>query len=178
MKSCPEMLVIAKFGAAFGIKGHIKLNYYSDNLSLLKGDLFYNDNNSYKIIKLKIISSSETKIIVQVDNVNDRDAAQQWCNKLIYIDRGKLPEIQNNDEYYVSDLIGLEVICEQKTFGKVLNVHNFGAGDIVEIATNDGKNMMIIFSNENFPQINLKEKQIICNLPEIMIAENELKKGL
>jgi ribosomal 30S subunit maturation factor RimM len=52
----------------------------------------------------------------------------------------------------------------------VLNVHNFGAGDIVEIATNDGKNMMIIFSNENFPQINLKEKQIICNLPEIMIA--------
>ena len=35
------MLVIAKFGAAFGIKGHIKLNYYSDNFALLKGDLFY-----------------------------------------------------------------------------------------------------------------------------------------
>ena len=47
----------------------------------------------------------------------------------------------NNDEYYVIDLIGCKVInTEKKDLGKIINIKNFGAGDLMEIGKNNTKN--------------------------------------
>ncbi len=180
MNASPEMVIIAKLGAAVGLKGQLRLNYYSNNIDLIKKyDFYYGENfangennSNQNKCKLNLISSANGKIIVAIEGVTDRTMAEKWCNILLYISRSDFPEIKASDEYYINDLIGIDVISDDVLFGKVSQVHNFGAGDIIEITKQNGENIMLIFNQANFPHVDLAKRQIICNPPEIMITEN------
>ena len=175
-------IVIGKVNSAFGIKGEVKIISYCQNpIQIEKYPLFDEKNNP---LKLKISNKSKTVIgttsagailIAKIDGVNDRNESEKLCGKEIFTIRDVFAEL-DEDEFYYSDLIDLDVIDENsKKIGKVVNVQDFGAGGMIEIEfeQEDKKNNLekienFPFKNEFFPEVNLQAGFIKINIPEIV----------
>ena len=83
------------------------------------------------------------RAIARFEGVSSREAAEALRGQLVEIDRDALPPLEEG-EYYYADLIGLTCFDQQdNTLGSVVGVENFGAGDLLDIETVEGKRSLI-----------------------------------
>ena len=158
-----KRICVAKIVSAHGVKGAVKIKSFTENPRDFKnyGDLFDQDD---LIINIHVLSSNGDVIIAQLEDVVDRDSAQKFVGKNLFIDREVLPPPQE-DEFYIEDLVGLDVISQDNNkCGVVKYIHNFGGGDIVEIHFQGDHYQMVAFTKENFPEINFEKKNIKTSL--------------
>ncbi len=96
--------------------------------------------------------------------MTDRSAAERLRNLDLYVPRGRLPAPQP-DEFYHADLIGLAVEDGRgKPIGSVVAVHNFGAGDLLEIALAEGREtVMLPFTAAAVPQVDIAAGRIVLD---------------
>ena len=96
----------------------------------------------------------------------DRDDAAERLNGIeLYVARDKLPTT-DEDEYYHTDLIGLAAVtAANEPLGRVVAIHNFGAGDIIEIAPPHGATMLLPFTNAVVPTVDLAAGRVVIELP-------------
>jgi len=105
-------------------------------------------------------------LVARLKGVSNRDAAETLKNLRLYVAREKLPA-PADDEFYVADLIGLAAETPGgDALGTVKAVHNFGAGDLIEIAPADGSaTMMLPFTEATVPTIDIAGKRIVVEPP-------------
>ncbi|OEY86607.1 16S rRNA processing protein RimM [Wolbachia pipientis] len=153
-----------------GIKGAVKIKTFtekSENISLY-GELIDDDNRGYTINLLSVVSSN--LVIATINGITSRNEAESSRNKKLYIARDKLPMLDNLNEFYHNDIINMEVRLESnELYGHVQSVHNFGSDDILEIQmVNTKKSIMMPFTQEIFPYINMMERYIVLNMPKFI----------
>jgi 16S rRNA processing protein RimM len=103
--------------------------------------------------------------------VPTREAAQALRGTALYVPRGALPAAEEG-EYYVADLIGCAVRRADGTaLGVVRAVHDYGAGDVLEIAW-DSATWRLPFTNDNAPEIDLAQRVIIADPPDGLLPED------
>ncbi len=107
------------------------------------------------------------KTIVTLKDVNDRNRVEELLPFSIYIQRSELPELEE-DNYYLSDLIGLKVCDEDnKEIGEVLEIGTNGIQDILRIKTSE--EVIEILLIDNFvKEIDWEENKITIVLPELV----------
>src|SRR5262249_37477863 len=72
-------------------------------------------------------------LVAQPAGLRDRTAAERIANLRLFVPRERLPAA-DADEFYHADLIGLAVVTtEGHALGTVVAIHDFGAGDILEV---------------------------------------------
>jgi len=88
-------------------------------------------------------------ILAEVAGVTDRNGSDAIKGTEIWIDKAALPAIEDEDEFYVADLIGMRAVkpCGAE-IGKITAVDNYGAGDLLDIALPNGDSLMIPFSEQ------------------------------
>ena len=90
----------------------------------------------------------------------------------LYVERSLLPELPE-EEYYHSDLIGLMALnAKGEKVGTVNALYNFGAGDIIELKTVEGRLEMLPFTMAYVPTVNLKDGFIIVEMMQFAPEEN------
>jgi 16S rRNA processing protein RimM len=82
-----------------------------------------------------------------------------------------LPPIEDDETFYYADLIGLSAVTpDGAALGTVTAIHNFGAGDLVEIKPEGGgEPLMVPFTEAAVPQIDMAERRMIV----VPLAETE-----
>lgn len=158
-----KLVCVAKIQNAHGIKGHVKIKPYTENIEdflNFKNILDANEN----IIKIKKTGISKDLIIAKIENIDTRNQSEILAGTELYVLRSDFPE-SKDEEFYHSDLIDIDVLnVDLEKIGTVKAIHNFGAGDIIEIAfTNVINNNMFLFNKENFPEVNLTKSYIILS---------------
>lgn len=158
---------MATIGAAHGIRGEVRVKAWgSDPMTLADyGSLYDKDGRKFRITNLR---PAKTVVVVKFKGINTREEAESLNGVELFIDRSKLPDNTEEDEFYVTDLIGCTTVDSQGTvIGRVVEVPNFGAGDLIEIRLEGtGKAILIEFSKENVPAIDLDLRQLTVSLPE------------
>jgi 16S rRNA processing protein RimM len=103
----------------------------------------------------------------RIAGVSDRDAAEKLRNIELYIPRARLPKIEEADTFYHADLVGLDAITpDGARVGTVHALHNFGAGDIIEIAPAEGGDpLMLPFNETTVPKIDVAARQVVVVPP-------------
>jgi 16S rRNA processing protein RimM len=110
--------------------------------------------------------SKPGEAVIAFEDVRDRDAAEALKGTELFVDRAALPGT-DDDEFYHADLIGLEVRdSEGRVLGKIIGLHNFGASDVLEFSRPDGDTVLMAFTRETVPVINVAESFIIVAVPE------------
>lgn len=158
---------IAQISAAHGIRGEVKLICFLENPADLAR---YNPlvTKQGKAVELTVTGTLKDHLIARINTVDDRNAAEMLRGTELYGERAKLPP-KNEDEYYVQELVGLSAVLENgQTIGKVTAIHNYGAGDILEIATAD-EEILLPFKAPFVGDIS--EGKIIVTLPEYIESE-------
>ena len=127
-------ICIAKIAGAFGVSGEIKIKPFTQDPEscALYGPL-YNQNGQIILTPThhRVVG---THVIMRAPEIDSREAALALKGCLLYVARNSLPAIEDEDDFYYADLIGLLVKSRcGKTMGHVIAVHEFGAGDMLEI---------------------------------------------
>jgi 16S rRNA processing protein RimM len=110
--------------------------------------------------------AAKDHLVATLKGIATREDAERLNGIELYIAREKLPAT-GEDEYYHADLIGLAAVnATNEPLGRVIAIHNFGAGDIIEIAPAQGATMLLPFTNAVVPEVDLATGRVVIALPE------------
>lgn len=128
-------LIIGKVLGAFGVKGWVKIQSYTEDPSaIIKYQPWQLVKHSQQLaIKCQKIQQHSKGLVALLADISDRDAAQALAGYEIQIQRDQLPVLAE-DDYYWSDLEGLTVITvDGKVLGKVDHLLETGANDVMVV---------------------------------------------
>src|ERR1700722_8863534 len=158
-------ICIGRIGAAHGVRGAVKLwTFTEDPLAVMQyGSLATRDGaRSFEIATAR---EANGHLVATLKGVATREEAERLNGIELYIARNQLPAT-DEDEYYHSDLIGLAAVdAAGEPLGRVIAIHNFGAGDIIEIAPPHGATMLLPFTNAVVPTVDLAGGRVVIELP-------------
>ena len=158
---------VARIGAAHGVRGEVKLwSFTEDPIAVARyGSLETEDGT--RRFEIESLRPAKDFLVARIAGVSDRDAAEKLTNLELFVPRERLPAIEEKDTYYHADLIGLSAVTAAgNALGTVSAVHNFGAGDILEIApASGGAALMLPFTETAVPKVDLKTRQIVVVPP-------------
>lgn len=163
-------LLIGKITGAHGIKGEVKvISLAADAGLLFRAQGVYTSENGDKILKLSArVENKADMFIARVDGVKDRNQSELLRGTPLYIDRDDLPE-ENDDEFYLSDLEGMQARTpDGRVLGVIQSVQNFGASDLIDVLGSDGKSQYYPLAEPFLVDINIEEKFVIIDVPEIL----------
>jgi 16S rRNA processing protein RimM len=162
-----NLLLVGRVAGAFGVKGEVRITAFTaDPMALVSyRDLQREDGAA----GLTLTSGRATKggIIVRAKEVETREQAEALRGLRLYIPRDVLPEPEEDDEFYVADLVGLVVeTADGEPLGRVKSVQDFGAGDLLEIQPETGASWWHPFTREAVPEVRIAEGKVIAVKPE------------
>ena len=153
-----------------GIRGEVKIKCFCDDEKHLTAYGALSNEQGDMSLDIKIVGHSKDLLRAKIKGVEDRTTAENYIGTGLYIERDKLPSL-DEEEFYHADLIGLDVRNNQgESLGEVNAIYNFGAGDILEIKSKDGVLEMLPFNKTFVPTINIKDGYIIV---EMVLADEE-----
>jgi 16S rRNA processing protein RimM len=158
-------ICVARIGAAHGVRGAVKLWTFTEDPLAVKryGPLATRDGaRSFEVTHAR---EANGHLVATLKGVATREDAERLNGIELYIAREKLPAT-DTDEYYHADLIGLAAVtAANQPIGRVIAIHNFGAGDIIEIAPPNGATMLLPFTNAVVPTVDLAGGRVVIELP-------------
>ena len=157
---------VARIGAAHGVRGQVKLwTFTEDPFAVTQyGPLSTKDGSR----RFEVAQAREGKghLVATLKGVTSRNEAERLNGLELYVAREKLPAT-DEDEYYHADLVGLAAVTAANApLGRVIAIHNFGAGDIVEIAPANGATMLLPFSSAVVPTVDFAGGRVVIELPD------------
>jgi 16S rRNA processing protein RimM len=161
-----KQICVARIGAAHGLRGAVKLwTFTEDPLAVTRyGALSTKDGAR----QFEVTHAREAKgfLVATLKGVTTRNEAERLNGLELYVAREKLPEAEAG-EYYHADLIGLAAVTAAgEPLGHIVAIHNFGAGDILEIAPAGGITMLLPFSNAVVPTVDIAGGRVVIELPQ------------
>ena len=150
---------------AHGIKGEVKVKTFTESPDRLGayGPVTTEDGRALEIAALRVAKADEA--VVRFAGCADRNTAEAFKGQRLYVARTALPEPETG-EFYHADLIGLRVDDPAgENLGTVHGVHNFGAGDVLEIAFAGGATEFVPFTDPIVPVVDIAAGRIVVNLP-------------
>jgi 16S rRNA processing protein RimM len=161
----PAHICVARIGAAHGVRGAVRLwTFTEDPFAVTRyGPLVTKDGaRSFEVANAR---GGKGHLVAMLKGVTTRNEAERLNGIELYVTREKLPAT-DADEYYHADLIGLAAVTTaEEPLGKVIAIHNFGAGDIIEIAPPRGPTMLLPFSNAVVPTVDIAGGRVVIELP-------------
>src|ERR1044071_417168 len=159
-------ICVARIGAAHGVRGAVKLwTFTEDPLAVQSyGPLMTKDGA--RQFEIANVRAAKDHLVATFKGIATRNDAEKLNGIELYVPREKLPDI-DDDEYYHADLIGLSAVnAANEPLGRVVGIHNFGAGDIIEIAPPKGATLLLPFTNAVVPTVDIAGGRVEIELPE------------
>jgi 16S rRNA processing protein RimM len=157
---------LGQIGAAHGVRGEVRLRSFTADPAAITsyGPLETEDGRVFEIESLR---PAKDHFVIRISGVADRSAAERLANTKLYVPRERLPAPSEPDEFYHADLIGLAVVDRSgRQLGAVVAVHNFGAGDLIEMRPEAGnKTEFVPFDEANVPVVDLAAGRIVVDPP-------------
>src|SRR5205809_724688 len=129
-------ICVAQIGGPHGIRGEVKLKSFTADPMAVKD-----------YAPLESEDGAAQFVIETLRGIGDRSAAERLTHLRLFVPRERLPP-PGAEEFYHVDLIGLRALSEDgKEIGTIVAVHDFGAGDILELQTAEsGDRIMLPFT--------------------------------
>ena len=167
-------IIVGAIAGAFGVSGEVRIKSFCAEPETIGtySPLTSEDGQTEYI--LGITRSIKNGFAGRIEGINTKEEADALKGVMLYADRDKLPSLPD-DEYYHADLIGLVVMDTGGTeLGKVRNVLNHGAGDLLEILGPGMKTSVLLpFTLKNVPTVDLGAGRIIADPPEGLFKDKE-----
>ncbi len=165
-------ICVARIGAAHGVRGAVKLWTFTEDPLAVKDYGPLTSKDGTRQFEVTHVREAKDHLVATFKGVASREDAERLNGIELYIPREKLPET-DDDEYYHADLIGLAAVnAANEPIGRVLAIHDFGAGVIIEIAPPSGPTMLLPFTNAVVPTVDLAGGRIVIELPRLIEGDD------
>jgi 16S rRNA processing protein RimM len=165
---------VGQIFGAHGVRGLVKLVSFTEDPESIAQYGPLTDESGERRFTVALAGFQKTHWIAQIDEIDDREAAQALNGTRLYAERDQLPPPEDEDEYYNADLIGLRADdLDGAKIGTVSALYNFGAGDIIELELESGARPLLPFDHATVPVVDVAGGRVVIDLPPGWIAERE-----
>jgi 16S rRNA processing protein RimM len=165
--SAGSRVCVARIGAAHGIAGEVRLfTFTADPMAVTHyGPLQSEDGE--QTLAIATARPGKGFLVARFAGIADRSAAERLCHVELYVPRERLPAPDEPETYYHADLIGLVVDgTDGARLGTVAAVHDFGAGDLLEVApAGGGQAFLLPFTRAVVPVVDLAARRLVADPP-------------
>ncbi len=164
-------VVLGIITGAHGIRGEVRLKSFTEDPAAIAeyGPLRTSTGDRLEIKALRPVKNG---FVAQIDGIVDRNQAEALKGIELFLERDKLPDTED-EEFYHADLIGLvAVTVTGEHVGKVIAVHDFGAGDLLEI-DRGGDSELIAFTAKVVPTVDIAGGRIVVDAEAMAQEEKE-----
>src|SRR5262249_12906564 len=157
-------VLVARIGAAHGLRGEVRLWSFTEDPMAVKD--FALESEDGQAFTIEALRPARNFCVARLAGVADRTAAEALRNCKLYVARERLPQPEAN-EFYHADLIGLAAVAtDGSALGTVLAIHNFGAGDVIQIKPERGPTLLVPFTDSVVPPSDLAARRLVVNPPD------------
>ncbi|KAF2991986.1 ribosome maturation factor RimM [Methylocystis sp. MJC1] len=163
----PNLVLLGRFGAPHGVRGEIRLQSHTADPLAIGSYGLLTDKSGGKTFKLQSVRpQGKDMLVARVEGVADRSTAERLTGVELYIAREKLPAPEDEDEFYLADLVGLRAETRDgELIGHVVGLINFGAGDILEIQPPQGETILLPFTKAVVPIVDVAGGRVVVEPP-------------
>ncbi len=162
-----DLIQVGRVAGAFGVRGEVRITSFTgDPLALVDYKTLQREDGS-PALTLTAGRAVKGGVIVRAAEIETREQAEALRGLKLFISRDRLPEPEE-DEFYVTDLIGLAVeTADGEALGRVKAVQDFGAGDLLEIIPAEGgATWYLPFTREAVPDVRLADGVVVAVKPD------------
>lgn len=159
-------ICVGAIAGAFGVRGEVRLKSFTATPEDIEqyNPLFSEDGT--QSFRVSLIGQTKNGFTARLTGVQTKEDADALKGMRLFVDREVLPDLPD-DEFYHADLIGLDVHDTGGTrLGRVENVLNHGASDLLEIKPDMGDTVLLPFTVAAVPTVDLKAGRIVADPPE------------
>ncbi|PSC04761.1 16S rRNA processing protein RimM [Alsobacter soli] len=171
-----DLILMGVLGAPHGVRGEMRLKSFTEEpLAIADYGVLSDEPGQRQFTILSARLVKDDMLVVRLEGVSDRDKAAALTNTRLYATRDQLPPVEEDDEFYQADLVGLAVEAENgEPIGTVLAVLDFGAGDILEVQpASGGRPIMLPFTKAVIPTVDLAAGRLVAVPPVETSGEEE-----
>lgn len=166
-----DLILVAKFGAPHGVRGEVRVKSYTqDPAAILDySPLQSRDGRTFTVEALR---PAGEVLVARIAELKDRTAAGAVTHLDLFVPRARIPAPEDEDEFLHADLIGLAVVTtDGESIGTVVAVHDFGAGDMLDVARPGRKAVLVPFTKAVVPQVDLAGRRVVIDPPAGLLEE-------
>jgi 16S rRNA processing protein RimM len=157
---------LGQIGAAHGVSGEVRLRSFTSDPEAIAG---YGalETEDGRVFTIESLRPAKDHFVARLSGIRDREAAHALANAKLYVPRERLPEPTEPNEFYHADLIGLAAVDPQgHKLGMVIGIHNFGAGDLIEVQEAEGRRTQLLpFDAAHVPAVDIADGKIVVDFP-------------
>lgn len=167
MTDTSTRILMGTIGAAHGIKGEVRITSHTEDPEAIADYSPLSTNRPGLTITIESARLQKTVLIARLKGVRDRNEAELLNGVELYVERSQLPEIEDEDDFYHADLIGLDARLDTGvSIGAVSAIYDHGAGDILEVRDpRSGDTFLYPFTKAVVPTIRIAEGFLIISPP-------------
>ncbi len=160
-----ERVLVGMIAGAHGVRGEVRIRSFTDDPAAVAAYGPLSDESGQRRFALTVTGRSKGGVIARLQGVADRTAAEALKGLRLYVPRSALPA-PAADEYYRVDLIGLRAeLADGTSFGRITDVQNYGAGDLLEIERPDGATELLPFADRTVPLVDVAAGRVVVDPP-------------
>ena len=164
--TAPRRVCLGVIAGAHGVRGQVRIKSFAEDPTNLTAYGPLTDEAGGRVFRITVTGQAKGVLLARIEGVKDRDEALALRGARLHVDRDALPA-PDEDEYYHADLIGLRAEDHDgRPVGEVVEVHNFGAGDVLEIARPEAQPLLLPFTKAAVPEVDLAEGRVVVAPPE------------
>lgn len=156
-----KLVCVAAVATAHGVRGALRLRCFTEDPAAVAtyGPLL--DEHGRELFRIEVLGPAKGGVIAGAEGITDRDAAEALKGLRLYVPRRRLPEPED-DAFYYEDLIGLAVEdTAGRRLGRIIAVHDFGAGEVLEYRSEGGESGMIAFTRALVPEVDTEAGRVV-----------------
>ena len=157
---------------AHGVRGLVRVKSFAEDEEALASYGPLEDDGGDRVA-LTLVGRAKGALLARIEGVGDRDTARALRGTRLLVSRDALPPA-GDGEYYHADLIGLRVVhVDGPEIGIVVAVHDFGAGDLIDVRLIDStRTVLLPFAGRTVLEVDKAAGRLVVDLMPGMLDEN------
>ena len=167
----PARVCVGVIVGAQGVRGAVRVKPFTAEPDGVAAYGPVEDEAGARRFELRLVGRAKGVVIAALPGVADRDAAEALRGVRLYVSRARLPAPEE-EEWYHADLLGLRaVLADGTVLGRVQAIHDFGAGDSIEIEREGAPPLLVPFTRAAVPVVDLAAGKLVVAPPEGLLEE-------
>ena len=171
MSDTTKLVCLGVVTAAHGVQGAVRIRSFTEAPEDIVRYGTLTDETGTRSFDLALVGTAKGVVIARIAGIDDRNQAEALRGLRLHLPRSALPQT-DADEYYHADLLGLEAVLGDGTpVGRVRAIHDFGAGDTLELARPGAPPIMVPFTRAIVPIVEPAAGRLVLDPPPGLLDE-------
>ena len=161
-----EFFEIGQIVNTFGIKGMLKVNPYTDDITRFEDlkNVYVVSRNINKKLDIEEVKYHKNCVLLKFKGIDKIEEAEILRNAIIKVERKDAKPLEEGS-YYIVDLLGIKVYLENgELLGELEDIYNTGSNDIYVVKTTTYKQILLPAIKDVIKEINLEENKMIVHI--------------